>query len=820
MLKRVRPNVAPSPLASIGHKREGSPALGAARARRSASSVAVAVVVLVVLASVWQPNGGLSSPNSHPTGALPLSPGQTAYRPASFGPAASLAGTAAQDPSAPAYDEQIGATFTDSFASLAYNVTVVAQTDADGYGPGYLLNGLTGADYWYQVGVSYHWPTDPGSYPAFGFGYEVFGPDGTSVYPTTGGSGLEDFSTTVNSGDSVLLSLTFTGSTVLMRAQDWNTGATAQTSFSSEDASSFVGSPSRTSNFQGYFTGLMTEWYHVAPYYGNEAEVTYTNNAVALTSAWTWIEEFDTVNSANPVPLVFRNYTLTSFANDRQVYPFYADGAMMFISAHQFTTGLPAAASSSKVTLTPATKEALTPRLSAAYTLSGQSQTVSMAAGATVLVGDPGTSITISINSGSSPFGRWVFTGTSGTEVTIAAGANATFVLYHLVREIVAYQVAPGGQALPASSAPELTYNVPPPVASATAAPVTAKQVIGTTSVVIYALVGSNASIDGTVSGPAGERWVASAQTWNITDAGLIPVPIEFYQQYEVSVGYSVVGGGTPSQTPEFTAAFLGSLTSTPLSSAATKGWFDAGSAYSFTGVTYGPTGTERWVSSGGAGSAPSVISSPGEAFSEVYAHQYHARLAVNDGRGGALSVGSGWFAPGSSLTASASANQGWHFEGWSGSGAGAYTGTSPSIDVVVAGPLSENATFYVQLVITAAAGTNIAFSYPSQAGTVQAGSTKTVHVPPSANVTLRASPSFFIYSFASWHGASVANAKTSSLVLAVDSPGAVVGTSSYNPAGVLVLASGAAALILNAISGSLWIRGRRRKESLRGFTP
>jgi hypothetical protein len=169
-------------------------------------------------------------------------------------------------------------------------------------------------------------------------------------------------------------------------------------------------------------------------------------------------------------------------------------------------------------------------------------------------------------------------------------------------------------------------------------------------------------------------------------------------------------------------------------------------------------------------------------------------------------------------LKASASTIQGWHFEGWTGSGAGAYSGNSQSIDVVVAGPLNEKATFYVKLAITADAGTNIAFSYPSQTGTVQAGTTKTLYIP-SSNVTLRATPSFFIFSFASWQGASGATAR-SPLVLVVDSPSAVTGTSSYNYAGVLVLASAAAALLINILGGLLWIRGRRNRKRFGGFTP
>jgi hypothetical protein len=340
---------------------------------------------------------------------------------------------------------------------------------------------------------------------------------------------------------------------------------------------------------------------------------------------------------------------------------------------------------------------------------------------------------------------------------------------------------------------------------------------------VIYALLGSDASIDGTISGLAGERWVANAQDWNVTEAGLIPLPIVFYQQYDVSVSYSVIGGGTPSIAPEFTAASVGNLASIPLSGVATAGWFDAGSAYSFTGLINGSSGAERWVDSGGAGSAPSssVISSPGEAFSTVYTHQFYDGLSQSDARGGAVSGSSGWFDLGSRFNASASASQGWHFEGWSGSGAGAYTGTSPSIDVVVVGPFNESATFYVQLVITADAGTNIAFSYPSQTGTVQAGMTKTIDVPPS-NVTLRATPSFFVYSFASWQGAGIANPKNRSLVLAVDSPATVTGKSSYDYPAVLVLLALSAALVLGVIAASLWVRGRRGKgeDDVRDLAP
>jgi hypothetical protein len=734
-----------------------------------------------------------------------------------MGLSADPAAAPVQGLSSPNYDEQIGASFTQNFNALAYNVTALAQTDADGYGPAYLLNGLTAAGYWYQVGISYHWPSLSGSYnPTFGFSYEVFGPNGKPVYPSNGGAGLGTFSKTVDSGDSLLLSLAFSGSNVQMLAQDWNTGATATATYSNVLSSSFVGSASSPSNSNGYFTGLMTEWYHVSAYKGNEEGVTYTNEAVALSSAWMWIDEFA---SSSPQTPLFINQTQTPvvFANDQQLYPFASDGATTYISAHRFITGLLSATASSKVTLVPATTEKSSPSFSATYTLAGQQQSTAVAAGATMLEADPGTSITVSVSASSSDsLERWVFNGTAGTEVTLAAGANATYVYYHLVQQTTSYQVASGGQAIPTSSAVELNYEEAPLVASGTAVPVTARQLLGTAPVVIFALEGSDASINGTIPGTSGERWAASTQSWTVSAPDTIPDPILLYQQYEVSATYSVVGGGTPSQDPEFKSTAFGSSDVAQIASSTSLHFYlDAGSGYSFTSVLNGSTPAERWIGSGGNGSPPSVISSP-VTLSEVYTHQYYADLSVNDVNGGAVSQGSGWFDAGSSLSANASANQGWRFESWNGSGVGEYTGTSPSIGVAVMGPLNESATFYVQLAIAADAGTNIAFSYGSATGTVQAGTTTTLYVPPSSNVTLRATPSVFVYSFAMWKGEGTGATKPS-LALVVDSPSAVTGTSSYNYP-VVLGATIAAAIIILAVS--LLIRNRRRREPLSGFTP
>jgi hypothetical protein len=804
-------------------------------------SVAIVLLLIILVGSVFQQplfvipgqrgdDGHHGNrPNATP---LSLSPRWSALHEAAMGVAVGgVDAAAAQDVTVPTYDEQMGSTFVQDFGALAYNVTALAQTDTDGYGPAYLLNGLTPAGYWYQVGISYHWPTTAGSYPSFGFSYQVFGPNDKPVYPATGGSGLENFSASVTSGDSVLLSLNFTGTSVQMLARDWNTGAVARTNFSSFGSSMFLGNRTDPSNYNGFFTGLMTEWFHVAPYSGSEGGVTYTNYKVNLTSAWMWLEEFKAGTNADTV--IFNNRTQgpVMFANDKEVYPFSSNGASMYLSNHEFITGL-LSGSSSKVTLVPFASDNSPLSFSANYTFSGRSRTSVIGSGANFLEADPGTPITISIQSSQSPFDRWVFSGSAGAEVTFPAGGNSTYAFYHLVEETVWYQVAIGGDQLPASLAPELHYEVPPSSASSSSAPVVVTQVLSTAPTVIFAVLGSNAGIyNGTIAGPAGERWVASAQNWTISGEGLIPGPIEFYQQYQISLSYSLAGGSggsaavvgagaaaadaapTPSQPPDFIAASSGGLAFVQLSSTGkTTAWFDAGSSYSFTNVINASTPNERWVSSGKNGSAPSTISSPNETLSEVYTPQYYVQLSVNDPSGGVVSNDSGWFGYGSRLTASASANQGWHFEGWNGSGTSPYTGTSPSLDLAVTGPVTEEATFYVQLQITADPGTDIAFSSPSGEGMVHAGTTETVYVQPS-QVTLRASPSLFVYSFSSWQRPGSVNVPDRSLVLTVDSPNAVKGTSSYNYFAILATVMVLISVALFGLAGSVWYRGQQRRR-------
>ena len=233
------------------------------------------------------------------------------------------------------YDEQLGITFTQNFASLTYNVTAMPQADSEGYGPAYLLNGLSNDNYWYQVGISYNWPNANGGYAqGFNFNYEVFNPAGKSVYPINSG-GQKSFSGgTVNSGDLVLLDIYISNGIVSMSAKDWNTGAVAQAAYADNQTASFIGLSSPSSN--GFFTGLMTEWYHATPYTGDETQVTYSSG-FGLSSAWMWTDEWEPSNLNWSGQ--WNTETQVTYSSPTQLQSFASHGATEYSSAYQFITG-------------------------------------------------------------------------------------------------------------------------------------------------------------------------------------------------------------------------------------------------------------------------------------------------------------------------------------------------------------------------------------------------------------------------------------------------------------------------------------------------
>jgi hypothetical protein len=476
-------------------------------------------------------------------------------------------------PNASAYDEQLGMTFTQDAGSLAYTVTAVAQQGMDNYGPAYLLNGLGNTGYWYQVGLSYNW--DPAIAAGFQLAYSVFDPSGNLVLPTSNGAGLAAISP-VNPGDSVLLSLSFANGHVIMQGTDQNTGAQAQETFTASGATIFSGSSSAPSNAQGFFSGLMTEWYHSSLYTGSEQGVTYTSQGASITSAWLWMDEFS-VSSRGIGSTVFSNFTNTpvNFTNPSTMQSLSSNGATVAANATQFITGvIPSAV-----------------QLTFSYAVSGSSGNLS----APVLT-------------------------------YVAAGAQKTAALTQ------------SGQIF---------------------------------------------SVDGSTP-------------WSITN---------------------------------------------PLTSSTT---------------------TERWITS----QATKGTAASAQTINFIYSHQFYVTVNLDPVTGGSLSTVSGWFDAGAQFQSVASANSGWQFESWIGTGNGAYSGKNNTAATAVNASLTETATFYAGLTVTAANNISVLYSTANMTSLVSSGASKIVYFPVDSEIQLNARTTLFIYSFSGWTGAAVSKQNKISLML------------------------------------------------------
>jgi len=314
-------------------------------------TAAVALAIALVLASVGF-FGPLEGPQIGQTSsASSASQGASTSPPAfctDFSPQQeSIDQRASSGPSAsfPGYDEQFWLGFEQNFTSMSYNVSVIAQNDSQGFGPVYLLNGLTSAGYWYQVWIGWDLATGAGAYdPSFTFVYEVWD-TGTSapVFPSNAGTIPQGFAAA--SGDVVDLGLHFDSGRVVMSAQDVNGSASASASFGSFGQSQFVGFKDQTS---GFATSLMTEWYHTLPYYCAEQGAVFSSSEVNLTSAWLRIDEWNLTgtsssqrfNSSAPGQCCVFNsgYQGVSFSDPATYQWLTVNGTTVFADANEFAT--------------------------------------------------------------------------------------------------------------------------------------------------------------------------------------------------------------------------------------------------------------------------------------------------------------------------------------------------------------------------------------------------------------------------------------------------------------------------------------------------
>ena len=204
-----------------------------------------------------------------------------------------------------AVDEQIGITFINNMKSLDYYVTAKSDTDANGYGSAFLLNGLTNKGDWFQLGLAYNFGTTTEEFVVF-----------TSILPKQPSSQMPKYNAYIEaklnmpvkiaSGDKIGLKMYIQNGKVFCVARDVTQNAQAVTILDAKGATTFIGNKTIDEN-GGVFTGLMTESWHSFPEKNAIDTEIYTPATPVDSKGWLWIDEFSLQNYRNPHFLISKD---------------------------------------------------------------------------------------------------------------------------------------------------------------------------------------------------------------------------------------------------------------------------------------------------------------------------------------------------------------------------------------------------------------------------------------------------------------------------------------------------------------------------------
>ena len=181
------------------------------------------------------------------------------------------------------FDEQIALELPVHTSELVTTVSPTWAEDAAGYGPAFLLNGLTDSGYWYQTGITFDWKEANGHVNGPAFTYAVFGPGDVPVV-------AELVRVQTFSNDAIQLALRIQFGQVFLSMTDERTCAVEVATYPADGARSFVGSPTVT-NPSGFFSGLLTEWWHTRFYEGPGGTAVYSIPATSADQVTAGIDE-------------------------------------------------------------------------------------------------------------------------------------------------------------------------------------------------------------------------------------------------------------------------------------------------------------------------------------------------------------------------------------------------------------------------------------------------------------------------------------------------------------------------------------------------
>jgi Thermopsin/Divergent InlB B-repeat domain len=419
------------------------------------------------------------------------------------------------------------------------------------------------------------------------------------------------------------------------------------------------------------------------------------------------------------------------------------------------------------------------------YVHGGSPQKSVLTANATIYYMDPGTSWTVTANY-TTANERWQ------TNQPISGKATSfqvvQFDYFHQYRVFFTFGVKGGGAGYSAPSVRFLQFG-----AQKTAA----------TDVPVWVDEGSSYSYPSSLVGfTASETWEALSHTGVAVGPGTIEV--QYFHLFGLVLNFATVGEGSPSG-PALDASLFGQSFAAMLSPGPNTYFLDAGSNWRVQNLLLGSSAEERWKADGPTAGNLTAAST----IALNYHHEYLVVTNLGPPSGGYVTNLTGWHDQGAVLQLSATANRGWRFEGWNGSGIGAYAGGSNSSTFMVDSSIQENATFYPGLNVIAGSNGRISYSFGSTSGTVLSGTSGTIFAPAGTTVVLRAIPTSFLYAFFGWSPGTNGSGSTTSLTLL--SPSSAQASFAIS---IQVLAGIAGALFVAVIVSALALRSRRRPKT------
>jgi hypothetical protein len=139
-------------------------------------------------------------------------------------------------------------------------------------------------------------------------------------------------------------------------------------------------------------------------------------------------------------------------------------------------------------------------------------------------------------------------------------------------------------------------------------------------------------------SGSGTNRWFLHPLSETIADAPAT-VTVSYYEQYPLSVSFTVSGGTAPSP-PVLTSTSVGQEFSVQLFAGAPPTWVDAGSGYSISSLLLGSSSDERWLteaSTSGIASGPTTLDLD-------YFHQVQVAFSYSVAEGGSINPSNATF--------------------------------------------------------------------------------------------------------------------------------------------------------------------------------